>query len=252
LLLCPPTLVYPRASLTPEWSPLHLMEAGLPHRVLGQCRGSHRYGRSSAGSITCISTMSALIGTIGGTWVRSGRHTPDPGTSGRIRGPRRDLPRGLVGARRRRWPRKSARVLGHRDTSDGRWAALPYGRGDRSASGLEVWDRLRICGVCSSRIEFPARHRDQAVVDPGRHRAQPLAEEVSALGAGIVPLVSGSPSSGIDAANAIELQMSPSARGWARLSGSKNFTIRCQMLEISARDLLPLIQERMPPRQDVG
>jgi hypothetical protein len=37
----------------------------------------------------------------------------------------------------------------------------------------------------------------------------------------IVPLVSGSPSSGIDAANAIELQMSPSARGWARLSGSK-------------------------------
>jgi len=68
----------------------------------------------------------------------------------------------------------------------------------------------------------------------------------------IVPLVSGSPSSGIDAANAIELQMSPSARGWARLSGINNFTIRCQMLEISARDLLPLIQERMPRRQDVG
>jgi hypothetical protein len=30
VLQCPPRVVYPRASRTPEWSPLHLMEAVLP------------------------------------------------------------------------------------------------------------------------------------------------------------------------------------------------------------------------------
>jgi hypothetical protein len=68
----------------------------------------------------------------------------------------------------------------------------------------------------------------------------------------IVPLLSGKPISGFDTADAIELQLSPATQGWSHFSGVNDFTIRCQLLEISARELFPLIQEKLDPRRDVG
>jgi hypothetical protein len=66
----------------------------------------------------------------------------------------------------------------------------------------------------------------------------------------VVPLEHGNPTAGFDAADGIELQLPPVSRGWRRLWGVNDFTIRCQFLEISANDLLPLIQERLHLPQD--